>query len=990
MAETASPPPSQPSRYRSQRQQRHAPVEEEPAVPPIPSSPGAGDGELVRSKSRYHRKQAPAPTATTSPDTRPVTRDQHGDTPSRYRSKHRSPPVKPLYQEQAPRLQPTRTTSSDDNTKTRHVATPPAGLGAQDSRHFSSSGDERDSDADKRQHSRDTAPKSRHSDQRPPLPPPVPGSMPSPTGELFPRPMEVAEPPRRDGPPQSGQIRATNSMADLSHYSDEDRGCFGGLFKRKRGDMAAPAVEKQSHASLAASPKAHEPIRPGGGGVVPGIDAPKSAVNAGDRRVLVECHSSQRWFAVTPETTSVDIIKTAATVMSERIEVKSALLVETFKSVGVQRPLRRYEQIRDVLNSWDDDAQNKLTLVDPGAGTIEPELTIAGAPKERPEGDTWPLMCSTRPGKWEKRFVTLKPEGQIVSHKDAEKQKDMVNVCHLSDFDIYMPTAERKKGKIKPPKKHCFAIKSQQKTSMFESTQDFVHFFCTADPVTSDNFYKAVQSYRSWYLVHVRGIGQKEKPAVAVAPALPPLLSCDGNDRSTSAEYKTHRPQESVGSHYQLGSFRPLMDAEAFEQRRMSGGSEHGVVGSCNLANTSNQFDASVPLEKPSNTVKRSHPPGAMANRGVLAEDEPLANLGRSTSINKRRLSADQKRVDSSEFKDTGLLGRNYSQRRKENEQRETSQQAFTTGPNLLNGGLMGREDSFGNGDGLQSRPSTRKHASNGELKRTGSTRDHHRSGGHVREGSVELGRSGSRREKPKPLIDLTPEYKEPPQHKNKGKGHKPERIGNAGLIEAATSPEDPLNIPQGTVFRNTSGGQQSQRVTSGPQISALVDLTPQHKEPIHHARKGRGYVPESGGHPGGLVHSASTPEDPLNLPQNNVFRSAPEGRSISGGFSQAQTSQSLQRGPSLRKPQPEAFTGEGLLASAANRQGWGTSDKGRGVIDGSRAGGKPLVDINYDSNYAKGTLLNKVEKSQGGPVQAPIIDREKREEVDIKVGERL
>ncbi|GIZ47791.1 hypothetical protein CKM354_001087400 [Cercospora kikuchii] len=987
MAETASLPPNAPSRYRSQRQ-RNAPVEGDSVVPPLPSSPGAEDSELVRSKSRYHRKQAPAATTTTSPETRPVTRDQHGETPSRYRSKHRSPPLKPLYQEQvvqAPRLQQTRTTSSENNTKTRHITTPPAGLGAQDSRHFSSSGDERDSDADKRQHSRDTAPKSRHSDQRQPIPTSVPASMPSPTGELFPRPMEV-EPPRGDGPPQSGQIRATNSMADMSHYSDEDRGCFGGLFKRKRGDMAVPAVEKTNHTSPAAA-KSHEPIRPGGGGVVPGIDAPKSAVNAGDRRVLVECQSSQRWFAVTPETTSVDIIKTAATVMSERIDIKSALLVETFKSVGVQRPLRRYEQIRDVLNSWDDDAQNRLTLVDPGSGTIEPELTITGAPKERPEGDTWPLMCSTRPGKWEKRFVTLKPEGQIVSHKDADKQKDLVNVCHLSDFDIYTPTTERKKGKIKPPKKYCFAIKSQQKTSMFESTQDFVHFFCTGDPVTSDNFSKAVQSYRSWYLVNVRGIGQKEKPVTA-APTLPPLSSGEANNRSTSIEYKkSHRPQESMESHYQLGSFRPLMDAEAFEKRRSSGGSETGMAGSGGFTKSANQFDTSVPLEKRSNTVKRSHPPGAMANRGVLAEDEPLANLGRSASVSKKRPSSDQKRIDSSEFKDTGLLGRNYSQRRKENEQRET---AFTTGPNLLNGGLMGRDDSFGSGDGLQRRTSTRKHTSNGELKRSGSTRDHHRSGGHVREGSVELGRSSSRREKPKPLVDLTPAYKEPPQHKNKGKGHKPDRLGNGGLIEAATSPEDPLNIPQGTVFRHTSGGQQSQRVASGQQSSGLIDLTPQHKEPIHHARKGRGYVPESCGHPGGLVHNASTPEDPLNLPQNHVFRSAPEGRSTSGGVSQPQASQSLQRGPSVRKPQAEAFTGEGLLASAANRQGWGTSDKGRGVIDGSRAGGKPLVDINYDSNYAKGTLLNKVERSQGGPVQAPIIDREKRDEVDIKVGERF
>ncbi|KAI5364949.1 Putative pleckstrin domain, PH-like domain superfamily, Ubiquitin-like domain superfamily [Septoria linicola] len=986
MADASSPPSQPPSRYRSQRQ-KHAPLEEEHNQQQQHSSPGAvvsaADGDVARSKSRYHRKPNAAPAS--PPETRPASQEQHSEAPARYHSKHRTSPLKPLYQEQvvqAPRLQPTRTISSENHSHARHAATPPAGLGAQDPRHFSSS-DERDSDAERRQQSRDRPSKSRHNDHPLPAaagPPtlPLPASPPPPSGEVYPRPMEVAEPVRRDGPPQSGQIKATPSMSELPQLNDETRGCFGGLFKRKRGDAAAATVDKDMIARPATA-KHNEPIRPGGGGVVPGIDAPKSAVNAGDRKVLVECQKSQRWFSVTPETTSVDIIKAAATVMTEHIDIKSALLVETFKSVGVQRPLRRYEQIRDVMNSWDDDAQNRLVLVDPGAGTIEPELTITGAPKDRPEGDTWVLTSSYRPGKWEKRYVTLKPDGQIVQQKDMDKPKDASNVCHLSDFDIYTPTAERKKGKIKPPKKHCFAIKSQQKTTMFESTEDYVHFFCTADPVTSDSFYRAVQSYRSWYLVNVRGVGKKEKPKPVMASApLQPQEAGGMTDRKASTEQaKTHRPHESMESHYQLGSFKPLIDMDQFEKRPSSSGSGSGRAGSGGFTKSADQFNTNAPLEKRSNTVKRSHPPGTMSNKGVLAEDEPLANLGRSTSVNKRRSSTDQTRLDSSEFKDTGLLGRKYSQRRKENE-RESAQNAFSPGPNLLNGGLAAREDYFGAGDGLQRKSSTRKHNSNSDMKRSSSTREPNRNGGHRREGSVELDRSRSQRQKPKPLIDLTPEYKEPPQHKNKGRGHRPDRLGAGGLIESATTPEDPLNIPQGTVFRNASGGQyNANMIPPGPHSPGLIDLTPQHKEPVHHARKGRGYVTENG-HAGGLVHNASTPEDPLNIPQSNIFRSVnamPEGR-VPSGHSTQQAQAPSQRRLSFSKS-PDAFTGEGLLASAANRQGWGTGDKGRGVIDGSRAGGKPLVDLNYDSQYAKGTLLNKVEKAQGGAIQAPIIDRE-------------
>jgi hypothetical protein len=181
-----------------------------------------------------------------------------------------------------------------------------------------------------------------------------------------------------------------------------------------------------------------------------------------------------------------------------------------------------------------------------------------------------------------------------------------------------------------------------------------------------------------------------------------------------------------------------------------------------------------------------------------------------------------------------------------------------------------------------------------------------------------------------KPLVDLTPEYKEPPQFKNKGRGHKPDRVGAGGLIEAATTPEDPLNIPQNTIFRHHGNGQYHQNNMGPPgtaHSSGLVDLAPQHKEPAYHGRK------------------------------------MPDGRTVSGG-----------NGSQAR----EGFTGEGLLASAANRQGWGTGDKGRGVIDGSRAGGKPLVDFSGDSQYAKGSLLNKVEMAQGGPLPVPVVDRER------------
>jgi hypothetical protein len=83
-------------------------------------------------------------------------------------------------------------------------------------------------------------------------------------------------------------------------------------------------------------------------------------------------------------------------------------------------------------------------------------------------------------------------------------------------------------------------------------------------------------------------------------------------------------------------------------------------------------------------------------------------------------------------------------------------------------------------------------------------------------------------------------------------------------------------------------------------------------------------------------------------------------------------------------------FTGEGLLAGAQAQQGWGEANRGRGVMDGSQANGKPMIELNADSAFVQGSLLGRVERDQGGVVASLMgpIDREKRIEKLEKVGE--
>ncbi|WPH03921.1 Hypothetical protein R9X50_00680400 [Acrodontium crateriforme] len=822
------------SRYRSQRIKRDPESAPTDSIPSTPQSPPhdspAGEG-VTRSKSRYHRKNTLDSQSRPTPDSipgayRPVTRQSpQTDVPC-------PPPVKYNHDtsdriESVTRLTPPQTDvrrmrSAENGAMANGHAN---GLDRKRSMHRSAE----------------------------PMVPKLPTislvqTSSPPDGQLFPPPRPVsARPPQLafiDGPPSSDQIKATRSSMYLPKVADDDdeAGCFG-FFKRKKGEMSPPPIDDNARPLTS-----RQPVQPiiAGGAAAPGTDAPVSAVNAGDRRVLIECGKTKTLFPVTPTTTPVDLIKSAETVMSEHINVRSAVLLEYFGTVGVQRPLRRYEHIRDVMNSWDNDRQNSLILVDPDVGCSEIELSIAGVPAIKPDDASWTMSYSQKVGKWEKRIVSVKSDGQITIQKDPNKPQQAENICHLSDFDIYTPTQDKIRKKIKPPKKHCFAIKSQQKTSMFESTENFVHFFSTGDRSISDDFYRAVQSWRSWYLVNVMGEGNKAKAAAA--------------RNKTSVEFQRgHRAEESFSSHYQLGSFQPLVDLDKLDK-------------SSSIRPTSMQKEAPGLLERHTSTRrnKETGPPVSIHTRGQLAEDEPLANFARRNSLR-----------GSGEFARESI-------------------------------DVVRRNSTRGN----------RPRAPTGDcqpqgLSRTRSGRD----GSRQRDTSLDLHRTSSRRSnnggRGGPLIDLTPQYREPPQHSKKGKAHRPENIGPGGLIDAATSPEDPIGAPSSVDWRG-----------------------PQHQSQASHQTemRSRGYSNSRGQH-------------------------------RSQNFNSSVSSRSPDAGP--------GFTGEGLLASS--QQGWGGEHRGRGVMDGTHAKG-PMIDLRERSQFAGGSLLERVERRQGGPgpqATTLVIDRD-------------
>ncbi|KAI4731933.1 hypothetical protein E4T49_00056 [Aureobasidium sp. EXF-10728] len=612
-----------------------------------------------------------------------------------------------------------------------------------------------------------------------------------------PKSLEQSKPPPREDIMAIARAQApTQIRAKVENYipdqeegevsAEETAGCFG-MFGRKKKKTKTAATPLNARPAVT---KPDEPpvIRPGGRGIVPMTDAPLSALNGapeGSRRVRVECNGKFIDLPVEPTTSAADLIASAANCLSEPIDLKSSVLLESFTSkVDVTRPLRRYEYVFDVMNSWDEDRSNSLQIVPARVlSSNSSNLSLANVPRERPRETSFLVQHSQKPGTWHKRLVTIRQDGQLVAAK-PNKESETTNIGHLTDFDIYTPTARFMSKMLKPPKKICYAVKSQQKSNIFQqdSKSVYVHFFCTSDETLATNFHDAVQGWRSWYLHHAKDEGKK-KTATG--------LGRSSSKATKQSKQSSHAHQPSTGSmdaHYQLGSYKPLMDLDKFDRPSSSKGQD---------------TTSGAPARKPSVRERSSHP-SAMSQQQKLADDEPLGKLAGN-----RRPSFDQDSAAEREaFAGDGLLGRSYSTRQRVAAEREAAaKNPWASGPSLLSGnqaetltrqGSVKRTESTRRADGhatdLRHRPSTRERlmAADDGLKRSGSTRA---------------------KEMSKPLVDLTPTYKPPPQHLKKGRGIRPDEIGPGGLIDNATSPEQAYQIPSAHDWR---GGHVTAAANAG------------------------------------------------------------------------------------------------------------------------------------------------------------------------------
>lgn len=468
----------------------------------------------------------------------------------------------------------------------------------------------------------------------------------------------------------------------------------------------------------------------------------------------MRCLSSTINLPVTTETTPVEILWSTANFVTHNINPETSTIVECYVELGLERRLRRYERVRDVMNSWDRDQQNSLLVLPAEFAGKTADLEAKYVPRSEtaPQGFTFQLHHSSRPGKWNKRWVTLLETGQMYASKKQDAKpsdKDSTVLCHLSDFDIYTPRESEVRRHLKPPKRFCYAVKSQQKTFVFPNGENFVHFFSTEDQAISDQFYELIHGWRSWYLVHKQiDLYKKNRP--------PQITSRSGTvkkpltkSKSVVSRYKAHKIEVSIDdSPYKIGNFSPLLDLGRFDK-------------------PIDEFGKETPQPAPIRNHQRT------PSKGQQVVQSPLMSPS-----------------SESEFSAGGLLGDAYEKRklaeRVGHVSPKTADGPFTQGPSLLNGGVDSPTSPQDKPEPKGWFPSATEHTARSRSRSLHNT------------GRRPTTSDGPKKGMPQPLVNLT-SFPEPPNRwrEGHGQGHGVKVPNGAPLINFATSVSGALGLGQ-------------------------------------------------------------------------------------------------------------------------------------------------------------------------------------------------
>ncbi|KAG0311866.1 hypothetical protein BGZ99_009872 [Dissophora globulifera] len=199
-------------------------------------------------------------------------------------------------------------------------------------------------------------------------------------------------------------------------------------------------------------------------------------------RIYIQTETDFKSISLAPNTTALDVLhmlqqRGAFGEPGEGRYHDRWTVFEYTKEFLIERPLRDFEVVLDVMKTWDAEKDNKMICKSFPARTelsAKEVLRLVGPAGQqsfvRPHG--W-VHLETKKSKWVRRYMHI--TDTAVYHSKDPKPNGESMLCLLRNFDVYAVQVPRKKA----PTKFGFALKSSDSVHMFETPEDdYIHYIC--------------------------------------------------------------------------------------------------------------------------------------------------------------------------------------------------------------------------------------------------------------------------------------------------------------------------------------------------------------------------------------------------------------------------------------------------------------------------------------------------------------------------------
>ncbi|KAJ2747543.1 hypothetical protein GGI20_000368 [Coemansia sp. BCRC 34301] len=160
-------------------------------------------------------------------------------------------------------------------------------------------------------------------------------------------------------------------------------------------------------------------------------------------------------------------------------------LFELVHYFGIERPLNHFENIMNVVESWEPRSNNYIIVK---AFAHQSSLTLLGGVQQGDHAIQGMLYFRLKKSKWQKGIFRLQGHNMVLVKDGRGKEAKEAHYLTLTNSDVYTPF-EPLRG---APTRYVFGLKSEMPMQMFEKPdEDYVKWFAVP----------SLESLREWLLV---------------------------------------------------------------------------------------------------------------------------------------------------------------------------------------------------------------------------------------------------------------------------------------------------------------------------------------------------------------------------------------------------------------------------------------------------------------------------------------------------------